>query len=187
LRSAFERAFGGVGFCFEAADLLGRSLGVAQAVAGVRELLRHLRHCRRIGDLAVTLPPLGQFCKLLLQRAEFGEAVDFHLAPMLQIVLRAREQAVAARTALAVGKIAPELAVDLIDGAPGAPIGLAASPPFPKLTTEPCASPMRSAPGGVAAPSIRAEISSSSLLRTSGAGKRNAWFSSANGVGARWR
>jgi hypothetical protein len=44
----------------------------------------------------------------------------------------------------------------------------------PEVTTEPCASPMRSAPGGVAAPSIHAEISSSSLLRTSGAGRRNA-------------
>ena len=49
-------------------------------------------------------------------------------------------------------------------------IGLVASHSLPKLTTEPCASPMRNTPGGVAAPSIQAEISSSSLLRTRGAG-----------------
>ena len=120
LRGAFERALGGNAFGFKAADFLIRGLSFAQAVAGVRQLLRHLRDRRRIGDLAMTPAALGQFRKLLLQRAELGEAVGFRFAPMLQIVLGARERAVAARTALAVREVAQELGVDLIDGAPRA-------------------------------------------------------------------
>ena len=81
LRSAFERVFGGNAFRFEAADFLVGGLSFAQAVAGVRQLLRHLRDRRRIGDLAVTPAALRQFRKLLLQRAELGEAVAFRLAP----------------------------------------------------------------------------------------------------------
>ena len=120
LRGAFERTLGGDVFRFEAADFLVRGLRFAQAVAGVRQLLRHLRDRGRIGDLAMTSAALGQFGKLLLQRAELGEAVGFRLAPMLQIVLRARERAVAARSALAIREVAPELGVDFVDGAPGA-------------------------------------------------------------------
>ena len=118
LRGAFERTLGGNAFGFEAPDFLVRGLSFAQAVAGVRQLLRHLRDRRRMGDLAMTPAALGQFRKLLLQRAELCEAVGFRFAPMLQIVLRARERSVAARTALAVREVAQELGVDFIYGAP---------------------------------------------------------------------
>jgi hypothetical protein len=120
LRGALERTFGGNAFGFEAPDFLVRGLSFAQAIAGICQLMRHLCDRRRIGNLAMTPAALGQFRKLLLQRAEFGEAVGFRCAPMLQIVLGARQRAVAARTALAVREVAPELGVDFIDGAPRA-------------------------------------------------------------------
>jgi hypothetical protein len=39
---------------------------------------------------------------------------------MLQIALRARKRTVASRTPLAIRQVAPDLDVDLVDGAPGA-------------------------------------------------------------------
>jgi hypothetical protein len=83
LRGVFKGAFGGNVFRFEAADFLSSRLSFAQAVARIRQLLRHLRHGGRIGHLTVPAPALSQFGKLLLQRAEFREAVGFYLAPVL--------------------------------------------------------------------------------------------------------